>query len=368
MSRWNERVERIRQWREAVVSLAVIAVFLGVMVNLLAASLYEKSWSVALIFSIVVLGLLIGTISYLYRRFTADTEVFDCIVPLAIDSQNKVIDVLELPPYPCSRILHQAVTVAFRRELKLGSSLLDSYNRRGSADPFHRPQLPWGFVHSLLFYELMSELREFANESLGHGARHGPWASLTVHLEKEKRRVLDVNRSLWDILARFKEPPDEAISIHLPPGTTLTISMDEEAGIPSQLLLSTPYLAICIGISRFWSSASLASKTGCVVRRLAGSLPTQYELLQRIEKGAASLWIGRIPIEVNIRFRPLWMFSRRGELIYAWGVECVEYLKERMAWSTVLDNDTERLIVELHNRLETLEKSLIEITTIKRDS
>jgi len=354
MSRWSERLERIRQWRETVISLAVIAVLLGVLVNLLAASLYEKSWLVALIFSIVVLGVLAGTIIFLHRQFTTDSEVFECIVPLAIDLERKVIEVLELRPYPCSRMLHQAVTVAFRREVELRSSLLESYVHRGSAHPFHRPQPLWRFVHSLLFYALASELREFANESLGHGGRHGPWASLAVGLDKERRRVRDVNQTLWSTMVRFMEPGDETLSIHLPPGSTLTISMDEEAGIPSQLALNTRYLAICLAISRFWSSASLASKAGRVVRRLGGDLAGQHELLRRIEKGAADFWIGRVPIEVTIRFRPLWMFSRRGEFIYAWGAECVDYLRERLAWSTVLDNETERLVVELYEKLESL--------------
>jgi hypothetical protein len=353
MGRLSERMERIRQWRDTVISLAGIAVVLGVVANLLAASLYEKNWRIAAIFLFATIAILAAAINVLYRRFAADDEVFECILPLAVDLEKRELNILIIPPYPCSAVMHQAMAVALRRESELKTDLLHSFAQRRAVDPFHRPQPLWVFLHALVFYGLVNEFREFANKSLGHGAIHGPWASLAVDLEKEKRKVRDLDQVLWKALARFKEPPSEDLSIHLPPGSTLSVSMDKEPSIPSGFTLATRYATLSITIFRFWSNASPISKTGRVVRRVAADLPGQQELLHRIDTEDAHLWIGKIPVRVSVRFRPLWALSPKAELVYAWGAECVEYLRDRMAWSPVLEGETERLLVELHRKIET---------------
>lgn len=352
MDHWSERLERIRQWRETVVSLAIIAVVLGVVVNLLAASLYEKNWKVALLFLFGTVLLLTITSNFLYRRFAADEEKFECLIPLAVDPGQNDVNILILLPYPSSSAMHQAMSVALRREPELKGSLITSFTHRGTADPFHHPQPLWMFLHTLMFYELLDGVRQFANKSLGHGAIHGPWASLAVALEKERRAVQDLHQVFWATLARFKEPASDELSIHLPPRTALSAQMDERAGIPSGFTLATRYATLSIAVSRFWSNASAESKTGRVIFRLASQPPGQYELLRRIDRNEAHLWIGRVPITVNIRFRPFWVFSRQAELVYAWVAECIEYLRDRVAWSSVLEGETERLLVELCGRIE----------------
>jgi hypothetical protein len=359
MNRWGERLERVRQWRETMVSLSCIAVVLGVVVNLLAASLYEKNWNVALLFLLGTGLLLAFTSNFLYRRFAADEEGFECVIPLTVDPGQNDVGILILPPYPSSSAMHQAMSVALRREPELKGSLVASFANRGTVDPFHRPQPLWMFLHAIVFYELLDGVRQYANRSLGHGSVHGPWASISADLAKERRKVRDLDRVLWATLARFKEPASEDLSIHLPPGTTLSVQMSETTGIPTGFTLTTRYASLSATISRFWSSASPASKTGRAACRLAGQLQGQYDLLRRIDRNEAHLWIGRIPITISIRFRPLWVFSQRAELVYAWVAECAEYLRDRLAWSSVLEGEVERLLVELHEKIEAFgEKSL----------
>lgn len=355
MNGWSERLERIRRWRETLVSLAVIAVGLSVVVNLLATSLYEGNWKIAALFVVLTGTLLAIATNFLYRQFAADGEAFECIIPVAIDPGKEEIHILSIPPYPCSSAMHHATTVAIRRESELKQSLLEAYARRTNTDPFHCPQPLWVFLHNLMFYQLIDAFRVFANKSLGHGAVHGPWASLALQLDKERQRVRDVEGVLWATMKRFKEPASEELAIHLPPETTISASMDSRATVPSGFVVTTPYATLAVTISRHWSNASLSSKTGRIVRRLASQLPAQHELLRRIEKGQASLWIGRIPVTVGIRFRPLWIFARKAEPVFAWGVESVEFLRDRVAWSSVLADEMERLLVELHEKIESIQ-------------